>query len=303
MASVPPPPGSEPLLRPELPDGLPPERVPPPPVARSARDRLPAWPPWAPFAAMLVTLGIAILGAALATLVAQLLGYDVSAGDPPPGVTITGTFFQDGALILSAWLLARLTAGSPSWAQFGLRPVAPLRAVRWLLGAWVAFIAFSGIWAAALSIKENDDLPQELGADDSSTALFFVAVLVCVAAPIAEELFFRGFCFTALRRWIGAAGGAIATGVIFGLIHAGSADPVFLVPLGVFGALLCVLYLRTGSLLPCMVLHALNNSLALGVSQSWEPLKVIALMLGAVVAVLAIAMPLARLAPQTASAT
>lgn len=300
MASVPPPPGSEPLLRPELPDGLPPERIPPPPVVPSARDRLPAWPPWAPFAAMLVTLGIAILGASLATLVAQLLGYDVSAGDPPPGVTITGTFFQDGALIFSAWLLARLTAGSPSWTQFGLRPVAPLRAFGWLLGTWVAFIAFSGIWAAALGIKENDDLPQELGADDSSTALFFVAVLVCVAAPIAEELFFRGFCFTALRRWIGAAGGAIATGVIFGLIHAGSADPVFLVPLGVFGALLCVLYLRTGSLLPCMVLHALNNSLALGVSQSWEPLKVIALMVGAVVAVLAIAMPFARRAPQTA---
>jgi uncharacterized protein len=72
------------------------------------------------------------------------------------------------------------------------------------------------------------------------------------------------------------------------------------VPLGVFGALLCVLYLRTGSLLPCMVLHALNNSLALGVSQSWEPLKVIALMLGASLAVLAIAVPVARRAPQTA---
>ena len=301
MASVPPPPGSEPLLRPELPDGLPPERIPPPPKPPSPRDRLPAWPPWAPFAAMLVTLGIAILGAAFATLVAQLLGYDVSAGDPPPGVTITGTFFQDGALILSAWLLARLTAGSPTWAQFGLRPVAPLRAFGWLLGAWVAFIAFSGIWAAALGISENDDLPQELGADDSSTALFFVAVLVCVAAPIAEELFFRGFCFTALRRWIGVAGGAIATGVIFGLIHAGSADVVFLVPLGVFGTLLCLLYHRTGSLLPCMVLHALNNSLALGVSQSWEPLQVIALMIGASFAVVALVSPIARrAAPQTA---
>jgi hypothetical protein len=34
---------------------------------------------------MLVTLGIAILGAALATLVATLLGYEVDAGDPPPG--------------------------------------------------------------------------------------------------------------------------------------------------------------------------------------------------------------------------
>ena len=300
MTSVPPPSGSEPLLRPELPDGLPPDRVPPLPAPPSRGDGLPPWPPWAPFAAMLVTLGIAILGAGLATLVAQLLGYDVSAGDPPPGVTITGTFFQDGALILSAWLLARLTAGSPTPAQFGLRMLKPLRGLGWLLGTWLVFVAFSGIWAAALGIKENDDLPRELGADDSSTALFFVAVLVCVAAPIAEELFFRGFCFTALRRWIGVAGGAIATGVIFGLIHAGSADPVFLVPLGVFGALLCVLYMVSGSLLPCMVLHALNNSLALGVTQSWEPLQVIALMLGASAAVLAIALPFARRAPQIA---
>ena len=85
MASVPPPSGSEPLLRPELPDGLPPERVPPPPAPPSARDRLPAWPPWAPFAAMLVTLGIAILGAAFATLVATLAGYDVERGRPAAG--------------------------------------------------------------------------------------------------------------------------------------------------------------------------------------------------------------------------
>ena len=176
------------------------------------------------------------------------------------------------------------------------------KALGWLFAAWVAFIAFSGIWAAALGVEENDDLPQELGADESTTALVFVAVLVCVAAPIAEELFFRGFCFTALRRWIGVAGGAIATGVIFGAIHAGSADAVFLVPLGVFGALLCVLYHRTGSLLPCIVLHAFNNALALGVSQSWEAPQVIALMLGAAAAVLAVMLPFSRRpAPQAAA--
>jgi membrane protease YdiL (CAAX protease family) len=302
VTSTPPPSGSEPLLRPELPDGLPPERVPPLGRAGSASARgLPAWPPWAPFAAMLVTLGIAILGATFATVVARLLGHDVSAGDPPPGVTITGTFFQDGGLILSAWILARLTAGPPSAADFGLRRVALGRAVAWLFGVWVAFFVFSGIWAAALGIEENDDLPQELGADDSSTALFFVALLVCVAAPIAEELFFRGFCFTALRRWIGWVGGAIATGVIFGAIHAGSADAVFLAPLAVLGALLCVLYQKTGSLLPCMVLHAFNNALALGVSQGWEPLQVIALMLAAGAVVVAIVLPFTRRgAPQTA---
>jgi membrane protease YdiL (CAAX protease family) len=295
VTSTPPPSGSEPLLRPELPDGLPPERVPPLVPAR-ARG-LPAWPPWAPFAAMLVTLGIAILGATLGAVVARLAGYEVDAGDPPPGVTIAGTFFQDGGLILSAWLMARLTAGRPTPADFGLRRLSALKGIGWLTATWVAFIAFSAVWAAALGVTENDDLPQELGADNSTTALVFVAVLVCVAAPIAEEIFFRGFCFTALRRWIGVVGGAIATGVIFGAIHAGSADAVFLVPLGIFGALLCVLYSRSGSLIPCIVLHALNNSLALGVSQGWEAPQVIAVMTGATAAVLAIVLPFAARLP------
>ena len=150
-------------------------------------------------------------------------------------------------------------------AQFGLRGLAA-RALRWLLGAWVAFIAFSGIWAAALGIKENDDLPQELGADDSSAALFFVAVLVCVAAPIAEEFFFRGFCFTALRRWIGSRGRRSPPASSSALIHAGSTAPASSCRWPVFGVLQCLLYVRTGSLLPCIVLHALNNSFALGVS-------------------------------------
>jgi membrane protease YdiL (CAAX protease family) len=253
---------------------------------------------------MLVTLGIAILGATFGTVVARLLGHDVSAGDPPPGVTITGTFFQDAGLILSAWLLARLTAGAPTAAQFGLRRLSALKGLGWLMATWVAFVLFSAVWAAALGVEENDDLPQELGADDSTTALVFVALLVCVAAPIAEELFFRGFCFTALRRKIGVVAGAILTGVIFGAIHAGSADAVFLVPLGVFGALLCVLYHRSGSLVPCIVLHALNNALALGVSQGWEAPQVIGVMIGATAAVLALVLPFsARSAgPQPATA-
>jgi membrane protease YdiL (CAAX protease family) len=243
---------------------------------------------------MLVTLGIAILGVSLVAVVVGATGVDVSADDPPPGVTIAGTFIQDGALIFSALLLARITAGRPTAAQFGLRRVRFVTGVAWIAAAWFAFLLFSGAWAAALGIDENDDLPQELGADESTLALVAVALLVCVAAPIAEELFFRGFCFTAFRRWIGVAGGAIATGVIFGLIHAGSSDAVFLVPLAFFGAALCVLYHRTGSLLPCIALHALNNSLALGVSQSWAAGEVAALMAGSVVVVIALTLPFAR---------
>jgi uncharacterized protein len=62
---------------------------------------------------------------------------------------------------------------------------------------------------------------------------------------------------------------AIVTGLVFGAIHAGSADWEFLLPLGVFGFLLCMLRERTGSLYPCIALHCANNSLAFGVSQDW----------------------------------
>jgi uncharacterized protein len=290
VTSIPPP--FEHSRRPELPEGLPPERIPKDEPERATG--LPAWPPWAPFAAMLITLGIAILGTSIVALIAAAAGVSIDPDDPPAGVTIAGTFIQDGGLIFSALLLARMTAGRPRPQQFGLRAVRVPLALGWLVASWIAFLLFSGIWAAALGIDENDDLPQELGADESTAALVAVAVLVCVAAPIAEELFFRGFCFTALRRWIGVAGGAIATGVIFGLIHLGSAELEFIVPLAVFGTVLCLLYHRTGSLLPCIVLHALNNSLALGVSQKWAAAEVIALMGGAVLAVLLVVLPFTR---------
>jgi uncharacterized protein len=95
---------------------------------------------------------------------------------------------------------------------------------------------------------------------------------------VAEEVFFRGYFFTALRNWKGVWPAAILTGLVFGAIHAGSAPIGYLVPLAVFGFGLCLLYWKTGSLYPCIALHAINNSIAFGVTQSWDwqiPLLVI----------------------------
>jgi hypothetical protein len=87
---------------------------------------------------------------------------------------------------------------------------------------------------------------------------------------MAEEFFFRGFFFAALRNWKGMWPAAVITGLVFGAIHVGSADAALLPPLAFFGFVLCVLRERTGSLLPCIVLHCANNSLAFGVSQDWS---------------------------------
>ena len=291
MSSSPPPSADPPApvpSRPELPEGV----WRPEPPARRDRDGLPRWPLWAPFAAMLATLIAAVAGVGVIALLVEIAGADTS-GDGPPGVTIGGTYVQDLALIGSAFVLARLLDPPATPAKFGLRLPAVRPAVGWTLLVWFCFFAFSAAWAAALGITDNDDLPEELGVDGSTAALVAVAVLVCVLAPIAEELFFRAFCFTALRRTLGMLPAAALTGIIFGGIHLGGTEIEFIVPLMVFGFFLCLLYVWTGSLLPCIVLHALNNALALGVSEDWGAATPLA-MAAAAVAVLAIMVPFAR---------
>ena len=100
---------------------------------------------------------------------------------------------------------------------------------------------------------------------------------------MAEEFFFRGFFFGALRRLplrvagheLGPWVAAILTGILFGLAHTGSASSQYLVPLGFLGFVLCLVRWRTGSLYPCMALHSFNNALALGVNQlNWTGVEV-----------------------------
>jgi membrane protease YdiL (CAAX protease family) len=246
----------------------------------------PAWPAWTAPVALVSGFVAAIFGA---IIIGAFAGID----DPPPGAVIAATVVQDLSLVAAAILFARLTR-RPRPADFGLRRPRLWPAAGWLLVAWGAFFAFSAAWAAALNLHEKDDLPSDLGADKSTAALIAVAILVTVVAPLAEEFFFRGFFFTALRNWKGLWPAAILTGLVFGGIHVGSAPAAFLVPLAFFGFALCLLYWKTGSLIPCIVLHCLNNSLAFAVTQDWTGGEGLALMVGATCVCLLIALSLAR---------
>lgn len=250
--SAPPPPFLE---YPELPPGVPPPA------------RQPTWRPWMAFAALAAGIVAAILGATLIGAIGSAFGADFS--DPPAAVTLLATVVQDVCLVGSALVFARM-AGAVRPRDFGLRATAIWRALGWMAVAFVAFYVFTIIWVSIVGADTNDDkVVQDLGVDESTVALFCAAALVTVLAPIAEETFFRGFFFGALRNWRGVLPAALITGLVFGGVHAGSADVAYLLPLAFFGFALCLLRERTGSLYPCMALHCLNNSLAFGVTQDW----------------------------------
>jgi len=81
---------------------------------------------------------------------------------------------------------------------------------------------------------------------------------VGVAAPVVEELVFRGFMWEALRRALPPWATWLGTSVLFAAYHI---DPAQALPLLFTALALGWVRWTTGSLWPCIGVHALNNGL------------------------------------------
>ena len=289
MTSLPPPP-SAPA---PPPPALPAQQGPALPGRRPRGLR--GWPPWLALVALLSGFGATIVGTILVVGIAASAGVDVEP-DLPPGLNIGLTAFQNIAFFVTALLFAR-TVSRPRAQDFGLRPPARLkRAIGILFAVWAGFFFLSAVWAIALDLDEKSDLPEQLGAGLSTLNLLIVTLLVCVVAPVGEELFFRGFFFGALRNWRGAWPAAIITGLTFGAFHIESSPIGQLVPLAIFGAGLCMLYHWTGSLYLPIALHAINNAIAFGAGEEhWRWWIVLLVIAGAVMVSLLVAAAIGRL--------
>jgi len=93
--------------------------------------------------------------------------------------------------------------------------------------------------------------------------LLLLALLVtAVAAPLCEEIFFRGMLFRLLRTRIPVWSAVLVSAIAFGLAHASPAVSLALLPSFVYmGVVLAVIYARTGWLTNSMLLHGLNNAI------------------------------------------
>jgi membrane protease YdiL (CAAX protease family) len=277
---------------------LPPSQRPPGPAPPEPREDVPPWSLWMLPAALGTGLGLWLVGSAIVAVIAHAGGSSVT--HPTPAVSLGLDFVFDLAFVLAA-LYFGLVSARGRLADFGYRRVSPPVAVSAFLSAALGYYALTLVYASVFALHGQDKLPSELGASKSTAALAGAAVFVCVIAPIAEELFFRGFIFGSLRRIRLTVGGrdlgtwvaALLTGVLFGLVHAGSASSQYLVPLGLLGFVLCLVRWRTRSLYPCMALHSVNNALALGVNQlHWSAGEIVGLMIGALAVIAAITGPL-----------
>jgi membrane protease YdiL (CAAX protease family) len=87
-----------------------------------------------------------------------------------------------------------------------------------------------------------------------------IIVLAVVVAPISEEFIFRFFIYGVVRRYFGVAIALVFNSLLFAAahIHLPSAVPLF-----VLGSCFTLAYEWSGSILVCMAMHALFNSVQL----------------------------------------
>jgi membrane protease YdiL (CAAX protease family) len=116
----------------------------------------------------------------------------------------------------SVGALFRIRYHRPFWQSLGWRPLSFAGAVGALLAGPLLALSV-GLLGSALRTPEID-LPfeQMLG---SRGTIVLLGIVVVILGPVAEELAFRGFLMPLLVRSIGAVGGIVVTGVIFGSIH------------------------------------------------------------------------------------
>ena len=219
----------------------------------------------APWTVLHITAGLFLFLGLLfvSALVARGAGWLYPAQD-----TALEAWVAVHALAVSAlgtvWLMGLRRAGSPLRALRLVRPRTPLLATALLvLGALAFSIGATLLYGLAVDQLGIEALkPREIDGDIIFPGLGILLTLQALAlvTPLSEEALFRGFVLRGLLSNIGAGPAVVATALVFAAFHL---DPGTVIPIFFTGLALGFLYVRTGSLWPCIAAHAGQNALAL----------------------------------------
>ena len=93
--------------------------------------------------------------------------------------------------------------------------------------------------------------------EKKASVLWLSTIFAAVFGPVAEELFFRGFMYPAVKKKWGITAAILGTAIIFSFLHS---HIVGFLPIMVLGIFLAYLYEKTGSLFVPIVVHVAHNT-------------------------------------------
>ena len=123
----------------------------------------------------------------------------------------------------------------------------------------IAFVIVSDLTTIATG---QPVVPEFMTETYSSVHPILLFVALVFAAPMFEEIFFRGFILGALESsGVSAFSAAVVSSLAWSAIHL-QYDLYWLVTVFLMGMLLAAARTKTGSLVPCFAMHGLGNVIA-----------------------------------------
>ena len=210
-----------------------------------------------------VDLGFLISLSVPSLLIAALLVRAFSGflhfGKPFEGLLIQLVWY---ALVFGSLLgLLRIRYDRPFWRSLGWNFPVSAVAASFIAGPVLAIaIGYLGYILRTPDIKQ----PFEQMFQNDPTLILF-GLFVVVLGPLCEELAFRGFLMPLLMRSLGVAAGIIATGLLFGGLHAYEYSWSWrhVVLIGTAGTVFGVVRYKTNSTAASTSMHATYNLLML----------------------------------------
>ena len=171
-------------------------------------------------------------------------------------------FLLEAALLALAFNFAIRKYGG-SWRLLGFRRPAGMQ---WGFPLAIVGGAFATIWVwvgllYALGIAPDSNIPENVY--DFAIPVIMLGLLSVIAAPLAEEVFFRGFLFQGVAKRWGMWAGIAFSAFIFGLSHAGAPDSWLLLPaIAAIGGVFAWGFAKSGSIYPSLFAHVIFNSVS-----------------------------------------
>ena len=157
-------------------------------------------------------------------------------------------------------LFCRLRKGPPVKRYLGFTSLAPRAMLRWL-GTVMLFAFISDVLTRLLGRPLVPDFMADAYMTAYYAPLFWVAIVV--AAPLLEEVFFRGFLFMGVQHSkLGPIGAVLFTSLVWTALHV-QYGMYELSTIFVLGIIFGFARLKTGSIYPPIAMHSLFNLLAM----------------------------------------
>jgi membrane protease YdiL (CAAX protease family) len=206
---------------------------------------------------------IVVVGLHQAGVIRSLTGHSGKVILPYYNLATTAAFY--GVLLAIVVFFASRRAGR-AWARLGLRR-SPLWVVILMPPAALGLQLLTGIISEVLSpLLGGMKNPQDCNISQAFGAEPYLAVIsIAVIAPVVEEIVFRGFIYGGLRPRLGVTLSVLLSAAVFALAHSLSVGGSILLlgpSLFLAGVALALVYERSRSLVPGMVMHASFNLIA-----------------------------------------